>query len=58
MVELGLTKQESELVLSALSTIANDLQNSYRYSSGSKEDDKNARIMFNIMERIRFQEEE
>ena len=55
MIELGLTKEESELVLSALSKSANDLENGHRYSSGSKDDYRQARILFNIMERIRLQ---
>jgi len=40
MIELGLTKQESELVLSALSRKACDLENAYRYQNGTEEDDK------------------
>ncbi len=55
MIELGLTKKEAELVLSALSKRACDLENEYRYKSRNKEDDKDARILFNVMERIRLQ---
>ena len=55
MIELGLTKKESELVLSALSREANKFESNYRYGSGSKEDCKKSEILFNIMERIRLE---
>ena len=58
MIELGLTKKEAELVSSALSRMANALENEYRYKSRNKEDDKDSKILFNIMERIRLQKDD